>query len=299
MDLRKLRLFLAVVDEGGFTRAAETEFVSQPSVSQAVRELEHELGTPLFHRLGRGVVLTAAGDALVGPARQALRDVDTARAAVAAVAGLEGGRLDLCSLPTLAVDPLAPLVGAFRTAHPSVGVTLADPDDARELSSLVADGTCEIGLTVEHPADGSLEAISLTEQELVAVYPPGTVASRSTTFADLVAFPLVTGMPGTSTRRQLEDACADAGVSPVFTVVTAQREAIVPLVVAGAGATMLPRPLAETARTLGAAVVPFRPAARRSVLLLTRRGARSPAADAFLALARPEDGVSARRRPRR
>lgn len=287
MDLRKLRLFLAVVDHGGFTRAAEAEFVSQPSVSQAIGELERELGTALFHRLGRGVTLTSAGEALVAPARQSLRDVETARAAVDAVAGLEGGHLDLCALPTLAVDPLAPLVGAFRTAHPLVTVTLADPDDARAVASLVVDGTCEIGLTVEPPTDEPLDTVPLAPQELVAVYPPGSPARRTTTFADLVRFPLVTGMPGTSTRRLLDDACADAGVTPTFAVVTAQREAIVPLVLAGAGATMVPRPLADTARTLGATVVPFRPAVRRSVLLVVRHGARSPAADAFIALAGP------------
>ncbi len=78
MDLRRLGLFLAVVDEGGMTRAAEAQHVSQPSVSQAVRELEAELGTALFHRVGRGLVLTPAGEALVAPARQALRDVETA-----------------------------------------------------------------------------------------------------------------------------------------------------------------------------------------------------------------------------
>src|SRR5436309_13999589 len=128
MDLRRLRLFLAAVDHGGFTRAAEAEYVSQPSVSQAIRELEGELGTPLFHRVGRGVVLTAAGEALVPPARQALRDVETARTTVAAVAGLEAGRLDLAALPTLAVDPVAPLTGAFRTAHPRVTVSLQDPE---------------------------------------------------------------------------------------------------------------------------------------------------------------------------
>ena len=61
MDLRRLRLFLAVVEHGGMTRAAEAEHVSQPSVSQVVRELEAELRTPLFHRIGRGVVLTPGG----------------------------------------------------------------------------------------------------------------------------------------------------------------------------------------------------------------------------------------------
>src|SRR5256885_10335977 len=110
MDLRRLRLFLAVVDHGGMTRAAEAEFVAQPSVSQAVRELEAELRTPLFHRVGRGVVLTSAGEALVGPARQALRDVDTGRAAVEAVARVDAGRPGPGALPTPGIDPPAPLV---------------------------------------------------------------------------------------------------------------------------------------------------------------------------------------------
>src|SRR5262245_29104270 len=289
MDLRKLQLFLAVVDEGGITRAAEAALVSQPSVSQAVRELERELRTPMFHRVGRGVVLTPAGEALVGPARQALRDVDTAAAAVAAVAGLAAGHLDLCTLPTLAVDPVAPLVGAFRTAHPGVRVTLADPDDARDLEELVVSGAAEIGITVEQPGAAALEARSLADQELVAVFPPSTPVTRTTTFAGLARHPLVSGQPGTSTRRQLEEACADAGVTPNFAVVTAQREAIVPLVVSGAGATMLPRPLADTAARSGAVVIPFRPAVRRPVLLVMRRGPRSPAADAFFGQAMQHD----------
>jgi DNA-binding transcriptional LysR family regulator len=296
MDIRRLRLFVAVVDEGGFTRAAEAEHVSQPSVSQAIRELETELGTPLFHRVGRGVVLTPAGEALLEPARQTMRDVDTAREAVAAVAGLEAGRLDVCSLPTLAVDPLAPLVGRFRTAYPGIAVTLADPDDAVDLATLVANGTCEVGLTVDEPADASLEATPVADQELVAVLPPGAPARRSTTIAQLAQFPLVTGVAATSTRRQLEDACRDAGVVPEFAVVTAQREAIVPLVLAGAGATMLPRQLADTAGALGATVAPFRPAVRRTVLLLHRRGPRSPAARAFLELATDGRPASAARR---
>src|SRR5439155_21427851 len=110
-------------------------------------ELEGGLGRALIHRVGRGVVLTPAGDALVGPARQALRDVETARAAVAAVVGLERGRLDLCALPTLAVDPVAPLVGAFRTAHPGVTVSLADAEGPAELATVVASGDAEIGIT--------------------------------------------------------------------------------------------------------------------------------------------------------
>src|SRR5436305_3099923 len=203
MDLRRLRLFLAVVDHGGMTRAAEAEFVAQPSVSQAIRELEAELGTPLFHRAGRRVVLTAAGEALVGPARQALRAVETGRAAVEAVAGLDAGRLDLGTLPTLAIDPLAPLVGAFRHAHPRVSIALADPPDAAGLEALVTTGACEVAVTVDAPG-GSAQLVTrpLGAQDLLAILPPGTDASRTMSISTLGRFPLVAAPPGTTTRMQ-------------------------------------------------------------------------------------------------
>jgi LysR family carnitine catabolism transcriptional activator len=285
MDLRRLRLFLAVVDEGGMTRAAEAARVSQPSVSQAIRELEAELGTPLFHRVGRRVVLSAAGEALVEPARQVLRDVETGRAAVEAVAGLAAGRLDLVALPTLAVDPVAPLVGAFRVAHPGVDIALADPADAAAVVDLVASGESELGITAEPVLDPSLTSHPLGHQDLLAVLPPGSNRSHTMAVGTLARFPLVTAPPGTTTRTQLEDAFADAGVTPRIAVVTSQREAILPLVLAGAGATLFPRPLAEQAATLGAVVVALRPRLARPVHLFHRAGPLSPAAAAFRELA--------------
>ena len=284
MDLRKLRLFLAVVDEGGFTRAAEASYVSQPSVSQAIRELESELGAPLFHRLGRGITLTTAGEALVGPARQVLRDVDVGAAAVAAVAGLAAGQLDLCSLPTLAVDPVAPLVGAFRVAHPGITLALANPDDSADLARLVRTGECELGVDAEAVPD--LVSHPLGEQELLAVFPPGTPQPRGAIAIDRLAeFALVTTPVGTSTRRLLDDACTTAGVTPRIAVVTEQREAILPLVLAGAGAALVASPLAATSRQLGAVVAGLRPSVRRTVNLLHRPGPLSPAARAFVELA--------------
>jgi LysR family carnitine catabolism transcriptional activator len=285
MDLRKLRLFLAVVDGGGMTRAAEAEHVSQPSVSQAIRELETDLGTLLFHRVGRRVVLTPAGEALVEPARQVLRDLETGRAAVQAVSGLAGGRLDLVALPTLAVDPVAPLVGAFRVLHPGIDIALADPPDAAALVELVASGECELGITAEPVTDPGLASHPLARQDLLAVLPPGTNAAHTMAVTTLARFPLVTAPAGTTTRTQLEEAFAEAGVVPRIAVVTAQREAVLPLVLAGAGATLYPRPLAQQAATLGAVVVALRPRLTRPVHLFHRAGPLSPAARAFRALA--------------
>src|SRR5215471_7246173 len=109
MEVRQLAFVLAVADEGTFTRAADALGISQPSLSQGIRALEAELGVELFDRRARPVRLTAAGEALIEPARRAVRDLATARAAVDAVRGLEGGHLDLVSLPTLSIDPVAAL----------------------------------------------------------------------------------------------------------------------------------------------------------------------------------------------
>jgi DNA-binding transcriptional LysR family regulator len=105
MDIRQLEYFLAIVDHGGFNRAASVLYVSQPSLSQAVQALDRDLGSELFHRIGRRAVLTEAGQALIDPARAAVRSLETARARVAAVHELRDGRLDVAAMPSLAVEP--------------------------------------------------------------------------------------------------------------------------------------------------------------------------------------------------
>jgi DNA-binding transcriptional LysR family regulator len=285
MELHQLRYALAVVDHGTFTAAAEACFVAQPSLSHAVRALERELGTPLFHRLGRRTALTAAGDAFVPAAREVIRAIETVRAGVDAVVGLRGGHLDLVALPTLAVDPITPLVGAFRTAHPGVIVRLAHPEDTVELVELVRSGSSEIGVT-ELPVDAErIATIPLGRQELVAVLPPGSARPRSLELAALARRPLVTQRPGTSTRDALDNALAAIGAVANVAVETDQREAIVPLVLAGAGAAVVPRPMATLAGRDGAVVIPLRPRLWRQLGLVHRDAPLSPAAQAFIALA--------------
>lgn len=295
MDLRQLRAVVAVVDHGGFTRAAAALHIAQPSLSQAVRALEHELGVDLFHRAGRRVVPTAAGEALLAPARQALRDVETAAAAVAAVAGLEGGHVDVVCLPTLAVAPVGAVVGAFRRTHPRVTVRLAEPEDPAAVLTLLQRAACEIGFTeIPLADDAGLDALELPAQEYYAVVAPGdappSLGRRPIPIAELAALPLVTTPPGTSTRRQLDDACAAAGVTPTIAVETGHRELLVPLVLEGAGASLLPRPLAVDAVGRGATARPVDPPIARRIGVVRRRGPRSPAADDFLDVAQEVAG---------
>jgi DNA-binding transcriptional LysR family regulator len=286
MDERRLRYFLTVVDEGSVTRAAQRLHVAQPSLSQSLRAFESELGVPLFHRVGRGLRLSNAGEALIGPARQILRAIDEARGAITGVLELRTGMLELAALATLAADPMARLIGAFRARYPGVEVRVLEPESADQVSALVRDGACELGAAHLPLSRDQLIAHPLGEQELQFVLPPKTPADeRPLGGRELAHIPLVVSPPGTSTRILLEQALAAVGVTPQIAVQTAAREAIVPLVLAGAGAALLPAPLAREARRRGATVRSARPPITRTVGLIHRRGPISPAAREFLALA--------------
>ena len=286
MELHQLRYALAVADHGTFTAAAAASFVAQPSLSHAVRTLERELGVELFHRIGRRTAVTAAGEAFVPAAREVLRALDTLRADVDAVAGVVTGHLDLVALPTLAVDPVTPLVGAFRTAHPGVTVRLAHPEGTGEVVSLVRAGDSEVGIT-ELPVVGDrIRTTPIGRQELVAILPPGsTRPRRRLTVTDLARWPLVTQPRGTSTRDALDAALARGGAALSIAVETDQREAMVPLVVAGAGAAVVPRPMARLARRQGVVVTSLEPPLWRDLGLIHRAATLSPAARAFIDLA--------------
>jgi len=285
MDPRRLAIFLAVVDEGGFTRAGDSLGMSQPAVSQAVRELEGALGTMLFHRIGRGVRLTPAGEALVLPARQVHRYLEKARLVVQEVAGLGAGRLDLACLPTLAADPLGPLLRSFRVAYPEVGVVLANAADTADLLHLVRSGRCEVGLGSGVAAEG-LHSVVIGNQDFLAVLPPGTTCSDPLPAIELAAMPLVATPHGSSSRELLDEILRGTDGTARVVVETAQREALLPLVASGVGSALLPRSLAEVAKWLGCVVATPVPPVRRSIAVVYRDAPMTVAAVRFVELAR-------------
>lgn len=146
MDARQLRYFLAVVDHGGFHRAAAHLIIAQPSLSQTIATLECELGVPLFHRVGRKVVVSEVGRELIGPARLVLRDLELARSSVDAVRGVRSGRLDLTSMPSPGIEPLTTLIQRFTSLHPLVTLNVEGTFTPEEVIDAVKSGGCEIGL---------------------------------------------------------------------------------------------------------------------------------------------------------
>jgi LysR family transcriptional regulator, carnitine catabolism transcriptional activator len=290
MDLRQVEYVLAVVEQGSFTKAAVSVDVSQPSLSDGIRRLESELGVRLFHRLGRSVELTDAGRAFVGPARQLTRDRDAVFESVATVRDLRSGTLDIVSLPTLAADPLGRLVGGFRKAHPGIAVRIAAPEDDGAVVAMVLDGRSELGLTEIRVPRDELVGVTLERQEIVAVCPPRTrlATSGRLPVARLRDMALVTTPPGTSTRDLLDRALASAGVDPHIAVETSQREAIAPLVLSGAGTSFLPARLAEPLAAQGVVIARLVPTLTRTIGLVHRASPLTPAARAFVELARPK-----------
>jgi DNA-binding transcriptional LysR family regulator len=286
VDRRQLRCFVAVVDHGGFSRAADELGVAQPSLSQSIAALEKKIGVELFHRLGRGVRLTAAGEALLEPVRQILRDFTVAEDSVARVGALAGGTLDVAAIPTL-VQPLAELVGVFRRDHPEVVVRAPEVSAVDGVESAVAAGVCELGLTELPCSAEDLRSIELGRQPFQLVLPPSSEVVDPFPLRRFDRLRFVATPTGTSSRSRLDEALAHtrAGAADVC-VETGHRDALIALVLAGAGAAFLPEPMAADARKLGAAVASTTPVISRRYGIVHRPAPLSPAAQAFVGLAR-------------
>jgi DNA-binding transcriptional LysR family regulator len=277
MDLRLLEYFLAVVDHGGITKAAEALYIAQPSLSQAIRSLERELGVDLFDRSGRRLTLTGAGESLAVAARRIGHDVDQARAEVQAVRDLASGRLEVAATPTLEIDPLPELASRMRREYPGILLSVLIPGGAAQVLHEVRQGRAELGLTELPDRADALHACPLETQEITLVLPPGIAADLPdpVPLAALAGVPLVTTDAGTTTMPETNAQIA---------VECAHRPAVWELVRQGAGATFLPRRLAE--RHLRDVVVrSLSPRVERSTGLVFRPGPVSPAARAFLSIA--------------
>src|ERR1700731_4106895 len=148
LDVRRLKVLKEVADQGSFSAAADALSYTQSAVSQQIAALEAEAGIALLERHPRGVSLTAAGQTLVGHAEGILARLDAAEAALAAIAGLRGGRLRMASFPTAgaALMPLA--IATFRERYPDVELTLSEAEPEQAVPRLLA-GELDLALLFE------------------------------------------------------------------------------------------------------------------------------------------------------
>ncbi len=282
---RQLSYFLAVVDHGGFGRAAAVLRIAQPTLSQSVKGLERELGAELFHRASPGVVLTAAGRALLGPARQLVRDVAAARSSVGG--GSTSATVDLVASAPLGVYPGAELIASFAHHHPDILLRLDRPETDDALATMVRDGTSELGLTYLPVPRLGLVEVPLGRHELLLAFPPGTApAAGGVPLAALAGVSLV-GTPRGFTQRDLvEDALRSAGVRTRVAMEVPQRDAILDLVAAGTGVAFVVDEAGEAARLRGLELRPVDPPLHQPFGLIHRDVPLSGPARSFVGHAR-------------
>lgn len=287
VERRQLEFFLAIAEAGSFTRAASRLRVAQPSLSYAIRNLEKELATPLFERLGRGVRLTPAGEALVAPARRTIQSFSLATGAVRGVSAAGFGRLTIVCSTLWAIEPLGRIVAEFRRLQPSVRFVVSDPAARSDVIERVRTGDADFGL-LEGPAPGgAIDSQWLVDDELVAVLPPGTSHRLvSVEVADLVPHGLISTPRGTALRALVDHHLEAAGEAGEVAVETAHLASVIPLVLQRAGVAMLPEGIATEAAAHGARVVRLTPSGHASVSLVWRRGRLSGLGEQFVALAR-------------
>ncbi|ORB84242.1 LysR family transcriptional regulator [Mycobacterium kansasii] len=289
MDVRQLKFFLAVVDYGGFGKAAERLMIAQPSLSQAIAGFERELGMPLFHRVGRAVVLSDAGKALVGPARVVLRDIDEATAVMRELKGLRGGRVDLITMPSPGMEPLTTILTAFTGDHPGVTVNVAGGFTPQEILDSVRSGASEIGVlgSAEPTRAADLDVVALETQALVLISrsdddgPTGPTVRRE----DLAGFRLIASQRGSLMRALVDDVLAE-GITASIVAEVAHRTSILPMVLNGIGRAVMPSSWTRVAQRAGARVQRIVPETCLYVAAVSRRSHLSAAAAALMNTAR-------------
>lgn len=282
MDIRSAQYLVAVVDQGSVTAAADSLRISQPYLSQAVRNLQRTLGTTLFERTTRGLTPTPAGLAVAESARRLLADVTNAENAVAAVIDLRSGELAIAVQSDLGIEAVAEAAGRLHLFAPAITVTTTAAPSARDVRALVRAGTCELGFAERPAGDTSpdgLREVDMGAQETVLSIPPHLACE----IPDPVPHALVGSLPmivDISTNRWITPVGAEMELSHVVVEVS-DRLTVREMVSQGVGLAFLPRSIAEQDAP-DAVVRSLHPPVFRQTDLVLREGPLSPAAQAYI-----------------
>ncbi len=281
MNLRQLQYFLAIADEGSFTRAATRLLVAQPSLSQQIKRLEQELGGPLLERLPTGVRLTAAGQAFVTEARAAVTHAERARRNVRSALGLEAGTLEVATVTSVAFGVLPPAFELWHERYPATTIALREYPHRRALDDAVRIGIGDIAVG-PRPPHWRGRIADLGWEEFVAVLPasdPLARRHRAVALDELAERNWVLFGPDHGLSELILEQCARAGFVPRRTVQTGQVAAAAHLAAAGLGVTIVPKNVVP--HGINAGVHALRPPLARQLVAFTRQSW-SPLAQAFL-----------------
>jgi len=233
---------VAIAESGTFTAGAQRVHVTQAAISMQIRQLENELGTKLFVRAPRRVILTEAGEHLLQRAQHILREHDTAQEEIAELAGAQRGRLRIGnSSATVATDSLPKLLEELRNRHAVAEVTVGSGTSAALVQRILA-GEMDLAF-VSLPVDAhGIQTERLDEDQLVAIASPSHRLAKQRTVSPytLAGEKLILGERGGNTRRMIDQFFASAGVTLKVAMELSRQAAIRRMVEADMGVGIVP-----------------------------------------------------------
>jgi DNA-binding transcriptional LysR family regulator len=252
MNLHHLRLFTAVVNHGGFTKAAASLHLSQPAISKSLNELERQLNLTLLERSGRSIRLTDAGQALYARARELFGVEWIAEQELREIRGLKRGVLRIGASTTIATYMLPPYLGRFHLRHPGIRIR-ATSANTRAVLRMLLESRADIALVegpVSHP---QVEVQPWLDDELVVIsHPQHRLLSRNDVDVGmLVREQFIVREPGSGTRDVSARALALHGVRLTNTMRVGGTESIKQAVAAGLGLAIVSRAAAADQLALG------------------------------------------------
>ena len=255
-----MRYFVAVADEGSFSRAAAKVRVAQPSLSQQIRKLEAEVGQPLFDRLPRSVVLTEAGRCFIDYARQILASIGDARRCVDELKDEVAGRLAVGAIPTIAPYVLPELVVTFQKHYPEVTLEIIE-DVTDGITRRIEAGELDVALASTCQQSPTLRRESLGNEPLLALVPEGHPLAKKTLVEldDLKSqrFLLLHEMHCLS--QQVHHLLESRRLHPEIALAGSQLSTIANMVAAEIGVSIVPLMMVNHQATPGCVSLPFAP----------------------------------------
>jgi LysR family transcriptional regulator, transcriptional activator of the cysJI operon len=246
MNFEQLRSFQAVAAKGGFSRAAESLYLTQSTISMQVAALEKELGVRLFERLGRRVVLTHAGDVMLGYAFRILSLIDASKRAMTELRGLDAGELRVGASLTIGSYVIPEVLGEFRRSHPGVRIVL-DIAPTGRIADGVVGGSLDLGMVEADVDDPELVVEPFFMDELVLIVPAHHrwAGREALPVAALAEEPFIEREPGSGTRELVRQRLAEKGVAVRPVLEMGSPEAIKSAVRAGLGVAIVSRSTVE------------------------------------------------------
>lgn len=246
MDIRALRYFTEVVRQQSFTQAAAQLFVTQPTISKMMKQLEDELGMPLFIREGRHFRLSDAGRITLERAQEILATMTRMKAELADLVSLERGELVVGLPPMSGGAFLAPVVSTFRERYPNIELKLVE-DGALAIEDSVRTGQLEIGVAVLPVDHQAFEQFGFARDPICVVAPTGCPwqGRESVTLADVADWPIVFYPEDFTLSRRIRDGFARLGKPMRIAGRSAHWDFIVAMVNANLGIALLPEAVAN------------------------------------------------------